>query len=272
MTSYVNPKDVVNPDAEPLTEAQVKEWFHDSWRPQGVFIKSHVDPNFKRDEKGVIFDDAQGDRGFGVVTFHILKTPILQDNQKIIGYYKLRGPPSFPDENTAHEFGTNIFASHDSYSRMVATPFGVMQPIVTEELTPEEQAMLDEAYSKQIAAEKDKEDAFVVQARQAERIAREKSKEFTKGSIDDYVRQQLRLHAAKTCIEKAQKRIKDAQIVLENSTKKVTKMESRHPNYVTEGLVHYKKSMVAIGDREPQDFFDQNLPDVKETELPGFFL
>lgn len=268
--SFVNPVDVVNPNAEPLTDAQTQIMLDDSWRPQYVFIKDHMDPNVKRDSEGVIFEDKKGERGWGVVTFHILKTPVLRDNSKIIGYYKLRGPPSFANEDDAHEYGTQIIKSHDSYSRMNATPFGVMQPIVVGELTPEEQELLDTAYKAEIETKKTQEEEFVRQQRLAERQARQINN--TEDGIVDYVRQQLRWHAATYRIQKTTETIIQANKVLETSKKEIDEMLKKNPQWEKEGLEYFKTTMTQMGEKEPTSYFDQNIPEREIQDLPGFFL
>lgn len=268
--SFVNPVDVLNPNAEPLTDTQTKIMLEDSFRPQYVFIKDHMDPNVKRNTEGAIFEDKDGERGWGVVTFHILKTPILRDNSKIIGYYKLRGPPSFANEGDAHEYGTQIIKSHDSYSRMNATPFGVMQPIVVGELTTEEQELLDAAYKEEIESKKSQEEEFVRQQRLAERQARQINN--SEEEIVNYVRQQLRWHAATYRIQKTTEIIVQANKVLEASRKEIDSMLMKNPQWEKEGFEYFKTTMMQMGEKEPTSYFDQNVPEKEIKDLPGFFL
>ena len=134
----------------------------------------------------------------------------------------------------------------------------------------EEQAT--EHYRQLISEQKDKEDRFIVQQRLAEEQARKLNEETTDdGTIDDYVRQQLRWHAADMRIRKYQKQIEEAERVMEESSLKIEGMLTTNPEYKEDGFRHFAAKMVEVGEREPESYYDQNLVEIEKNDLPSFF-
>jgi len=271
---YVNPSEIVKPDAEPLSDERTQEILHDSYRKSDVFIKDHMDPVFVMEEgtgKAVISDKAQ--RPWGVVSFHLLKQPIAingNQNQVMYGYYKIRGPGGFEEDGDAMHFAQQIFQSHDCYSKMFAAPFGVWQPLTTWEANVEE-AAAQEHFREEIASKKEDEEKFIVQQRLAEERARRINEEGIKdGSIDDYVKQQLRWHAADKRLEKAKKMIEEADRVMDEATIRITEMLASNPEYKEDGFQHFVDQMEAVGERTPTSYYDQVMLDMEKDDLPAF--
>lgn len=284
---YVNPNDILNPDAEPLSDERTREVLHDSYRRSDIFIKQHMDPPFINKEIKLVIDGKEqtfktdevvvgqeSQRPWGNISFTLLKQPIAVNgdpNKMFYGYYKLRGPGGFKSDGEAEQFATKIFQSHDAYSKMFSAPYGVTQPIMTHNTDiDEEQAT--EHYRQMIAEQKDKEDRFVVQQRLAEEQARKLNEETTDdGTIDDYVRQQLRWHAADMRIQKYRKQIEEAERVMDESSTKIEDMLTTNPEYKEDGFRHFAARMVEVGEREPESYYDQNLVEIEKEDLPSFF-
>lgn len=270
---YVEPNDILDPNAKPLTDQEANELLQDSWRTEKAFIKDHLDPVYVRNEKGQIVIKDDNPRPWGVLTFHLLKKPVAvggDPNKIIYGYYKLRGPGAFVDDDEAHAFGVKIFQGHDSYSLMRATPYGVMQPLTSWDADVTEQEAI-EHYRKEIESKREELDKFVARQRQAEERAREINDHgIVEGSIDDYVRQQLRWHAADKRIEKAKKMIEEAETVMDEAGLRIQEMLSEKPEYKEDGLKHFQEQMVAVGEPKPESYYDQAMVEIEKPDAPRF--
>ena len=255
----MNPADCLNPNAEPLSPEVVAKYFCDSYRPQHTFIRDQQDPNYRYDENGNTII-SEGDRQWGVVSFYILKNPLIVDgdmDKRIIGYYKLRGPGAFPDENLAGDFARKIYTEHDSYSTMYSTPYGIMQPIVSTVLTETQKADVEEIYKEEVKSQNAQVEAFLLEQRKIEERARKLNSGIVDESLDDYVKQQLRRHAADKKIKEAKELIEQCEAVVRDSHKKIVHMTKIHPEYKKTGLEYYKRTMVELGEKEPESFYDQ---------------
>lgn len=258
MSRYVNPADVLDPDAKDLTEEEVKEYFHDSYRMGRVFIKDNLDPVYVKNKDGDIVADANASRPWVIVCEQLLKQPLAIDGNMddvLYGYRKIRGP--FRDEEEALTVATKIFSSHDSYSRMNIVPVGSVQPIRTGDKTDKEDEIIA-TYREEIESKQDEEDNFVYQQRQAEKRARQVNEEKDDSTtLAYYTKIQLRLHAAERKKKRAEESIRDAERVHADSQKIIEEMDEKYPNYRGESLEYYQDVMVDHGMDKPESFYDQ---------------
>jgi len=276
MSRYVNPKDVVDPNAQDLTDQEVQEVLHDSYRKGRVFIKSHMYPVYRQNDKGEIIADNDAQRPWCIVSRMLLKQPIAidGDDKRVLYGYETIVPGIYRDEDEALTVATKIFKSHNSYAHLYAVPMGVVQEITTREVTNMEKE-LEAKYHEEIEEKQGEEDNYVIQQRKAEERAREVHKNNSKeGDLDDFVKQQLRIHSAEKRLETAKKTIKDCERVISEAQEKADKMLAEHPEYEDQALPHYQKLMEDCGFEKPDSFYDQfeierqgDVTDMLHTEI-----
>jgi hypothetical protein len=255
----MNPDECINSTAENLTPEQVTKYFCDSYRPQHAFIRTNEDPNYVYGENREIVTST-GPRQWGLVSFHILKAPLIIDDDPtkcIVGYYKLRGPGAFVDENEANHFASKIYTEHDSYTTMYSTPYGVIQPIITTILSEKLKPQVEELYNEEVKSQNSQIEAFLIEQRKIEERARKLSGGIEEESIEDYVKQQLRRHAADKKIMDAKKLIDECDKIVKDSHKRIVKMHKEHPDWKREAFEYYRRTMVELGEKEPKSFYDQ---------------
>lgn len=260
MSEYVNPGDIVNPDSEDLSEKEVEEVLMDSYRAGRHFIKSHNYPVYKQKENGEVAEDNDAQTPWCIISEMFLKHPIAIDgdeNRRLYGYRTVI-PGMYRDEDEARTVATKIFKSHNTYSKLMAVPTGSPQPIITWEVTNMEREM-ERTYIEEIEKNQAEEDNYVIQQRKAEERAREvQNNKFVEGDLDDFVKQQLRIHSAEKRLKIAQETIEDCKRVAKEAQEKVDKMLKEHPEYDDQALPHYQKTMMEYGFDKPESFYDQN--------------
>jgi hypothetical protein len=278
MEKYVDPQNVMDPNAESLTAKETDIQMADSFRTGRQFIKSAIDPvlptlpnqyllliNTLDKETGgkytSVFNQLREhfkrDRPVEAICWHIFKDPIkfLDKNGKEqfqYGWAKLRG-----EFATYGEMETEVRAimqDHDTYTRTYAYPKGVFFPISTADFSSEEVA--NTAYDKDIANSNDMRQKIIEMERKREDALIKMQEDTEPGSLEDYIRQKLRCCVAELRVQRAKLDIEKFQPILGNQTNIVAKMEKDHSNYFSEGLTLYQKKMEEIGFPVPTTFYE----------------
>lgn len=258
---YVNPNDVVNSEAKDLTDEQTQEVLHDSYRSDYVFIKDHIYPVYRTKEDGdvEVVEDPRVKRPWFILSELFLKQPlaISGDEKKVLYGYRNIVPVICRDEDEAVSIATKIFKSHNSYCHLRAVPGGIPQPITTWEVTNEEKG-LDVKYHDEIVLHQEEEDNFVLQQRKAEQKAKQvQQEEEVEGDLNDFIKQQLRLHSAEKRMKEAKQTLADCERVMIESQKKIDTMLQDHPEYDDQALPTYQDMMEELGFLRPESFYDQ---------------
>lgn len=279
MSKYVDPQDIMDPNAQPLSPDETEIQMQDSFRRGRQFIKSAIDPvlptlpnqylalietlDKETDRKyAVLFNKLKEhfstkDRPVEAICWHLFKEPIKfldKDGKEQVnyGWAKLRG-----EFATYGEMETEVRAlmqDHDTYTRTYAYPKGVFFPIATAEFATEEDAV--KAYDKDVANSHDMRQKIIEMERKREEALLKMQEETEEGSLEDYIRQKLRCCVAELRVERAKLDTEKFKPILEKQTAIVAKMEKEHPKYFADGLKLYQKKMEEIGFPVPSSFYE----------------
>lgn len=278
MEKYVDPQNIIDPNAASLTDDETAIQMVDSFRTGRQFIKSMTDPilptlpnqyvaliNTLDKETGGKYssvlnqlrDHFKRDRPVEAICWHIFKEPtkFLDKNGKEqlhFGWAKLRG-----EFSTYGEMETEVRAimqDHDTYTRTYAYPKGVFFPISTADFSSEEAAT--KAYDKDIANSNDMRQKIIDLERKREEALIKMQEDTEPGSLEDYIRQKLRCCVAELRVQRAKLDIEKFEPILGNQTNIVGKMEKDHSNYFSDGLKLYQKKMEEIGFPVPTTFYE----------------
>lgn len=276
---YVDPATIFDPNAEPLSEEETKFQMQDSFRVGRQFIKSMTDPvlptlpnnylslikNLDEQTEGkykIFFDKLREhfnrpQRPLEAVCLHLFEKPVMvpgKDGKEYphFGWIKLRG--EFSTVGEAEQEFNALMMEHDSYSRTVVHPKGVFFPVCMMDFATQQDLEhqfdqdiknMDNMRQKIIEAERKREQALIKMQEEAE-----------PGSLEDYVRQKIRMCTADTKVMRATADLKKFEPILAQQKAVTAKMETEHPNYYKDGLALYQEKMVEIGHPKPESFYD----------------
>jgi hypothetical protein len=274
--SYVDPQNIFDPKAPPLTEEETDVQMLDSFRTGRQFIKAVADPVTEnavsklvktlplcKDCRGLFKDASVLERPPCAVCFHLFKKPTILTDEKgeqhhHFGWVKLRG--EFPTNGTAENEIRGLMQDHDTYTKTELMPKGVFWPLTT--MTFKSQEAIDKMYDKDVKNQADIQKAMIEMERKKEE-ALEKMKEDTEpGSLEDYIKQKVRLCTAEVKLKKARELIAHFEPILETVTKEVALLEAENKNYPEDGLKLYQDKMTEIGYPVPLSFYDNITPGV----------
>jgi hypothetical protein len=277
--SYVDPATILNPNAPPLTEDDLKIQMQDSFRVGRQFIKTAIDPvvpvlpnNYLNLVK-ILDEQTQGkykiyfdklrehfdrpQRPFEAVCLHLFEKPVMitgKDGKEYphFGWIKLRG--EFNTFGEAEQEIQHIMQEHDTYSRTVIHQKGVFFPVTMAEFATQED--MEKRYDQDVKQADDMRKKVIEAERKREQALIKMQEEAEPGSLEDYVRQKIRMCTAETKVTRANMDLKKFEPILARQKSVTAKMETEHPNYYKDGLALYQEKMVEIGHPKPESFFD----------------
>uniref|UniRef100_A0A6C0JXF0 Uncharacterized protein n=1 Tax=viral metagenome TaxID=1070528 RepID=A0A6C0JXF0_9ZZZZ len=172
------------------------------------------------------------------------------------GWMKLRGQFSTYGEMEMEI--RPIMQDHDSYTRTHGQQKGVFFPITNAPFVTEEN--MKKVYDDDVKRRKDIDAKMVELTRKREDALQEMQKDVEPGSLHDYIRQKLKFCVADTMIQKGNANVKRFTPILAKQEALVSKMETDHPEYNTEGFKMYQEKMNEIGFPAPSSWYDGCIP------------
>lgn len=276
---YVDPVNILDTNAQSLTPEETAIQMQDSFRRGRQFIRSAIDPvlpvlqNQYLNLIKLLDDETQGkytvlldqlrkhfnrpDRPFEAICFHLFQTPSTikgNDGKEYphYGWAKCRGEfSSFAEMESEIQA---VMQDHDTYTRTTAFPKGAFFPITVAPL--EKMEDVEHKYDQDIKNASDMRQKIIEMERKREEILLKMQEDAEPGSLEDYIRQKLRLCVAETKIERARLDTEKFKPILEKQTSVVGKMETEHPNYFKDGLKLYQEKMEEIGFPKPGSYYD----------------
>ena len=206
MSRYVDPQDIQDPNAEPLTDAETDIVFQDSFRTGRQFIRSAEDPVTENplhayiksiplcDDCRPLFKEVeQTARPPCAVCWHLYKEPKTfvdskGDTHVIHGWAKLRG--QFPTNGMAENEIRTLMQEHDTYTKTEVMPKGNFFPITATVITNEER--MEQMYNDDVKKQDDIQQAMIEFERKKEDALVKMQEEAEPGSLEDYVKQKVR--------------------------------------------------------------------------------
>jgi hypothetical protein len=277
---YVDPAKISDPNAEPLTDEEVDIQMLDSFRTGRQFIKSAADPiteNFvlsflktipfckdcteltvKAVEKLKMLD-----RPPCGICWHLYKEPrkfTNNDGKEEIcyGWVKLRG--QHVTVGLAENEIRTLMQDHDTYTKTEIMPKGVFWPITTAIVKDEE--LMENMYNEDVNNQADIQQKMIEHERKREEVLVKMQEESAPGSLEDYIKQKVRLCTAELKIKKAKEMIEQFTPILEEVSVTVEKLEEENENYYDDGLVLYQEKMEEIGYPKPESYYANIMPGV----------
>jgi len=259
-----------------LTDEEVEIQFADSFRTGRQFIKSAADPITEnaihayvktlplcKECKEYFKEAEQVERPPCGVCFHFYKEPKTYTDKEgnvhtIYGWIKLRG--QFPTNGTAENEIRSLMQEHDTYTKTELMPKGVFWPLTSTVIHSEER--MEEMYNEDVKRQDDIKQAMIEFERKKEEALVNMQKESEPGSLEDYVKQKVRLCTAEVKLQKAKEIIKTFTPILEKVEGVVGAMEDEHENYYDDGLVLYQEKMEEIGYPKPTSYYDNIAPGI----------
>lgn len=292
MSRYVDPQEILDPNAKPLTKEETDFQMQDSFRTGRQFIRTVIDPilptmgNYylelliqlrhlsNKTEKSKDDDEKIADiyeklgthfskqeRPVEAICFHLFKEPVMitgKDGKQAphYGWAKLRGEfATFGDMELEVRA---LMQDHDCFTRTFCYPKGTFFPITTAELTSQEE--VEHMYDQDIARVDDMKQAIIAMERKREAAMLEMQKDAEPGSLEDYIKQKVRFCVSELKVQKCKVEMEKFIPILKDATNIVNELETKHPNYYADGLALYQAKMEEIGMPKPSSFYDGSLP------------
>lgn len=276
---YVDPVNIMNPNAKSLTDEEVDIQMLDSFRTGRQFIKSAEDPvteNFiAKFLKTIPFcvDCAEMcvksvnnmemlDRPPCGVCFHLYKEPkkyTYEGKEEVCyGWIKLRGQHA--TVGLAENEIRTLMQDHDTYTKTEIMPKGVFWPITTAIVKDKE--LMENMYNEDVTKQEDVQKKIVEYERKREATLVKMQEESLEGSLEDYIKKKVRLCTAELKIKRAKEIIEQFTPILESVTVEVDELEDKHENYYDDGLKLYQEKMEEIGYPRPESYYDNIMPGV----------
>ena len=279
MSRYVDPEQIMDPNAQPLTDEEVDQQMLDSFRTGRQFIKSAEDPVtenfltaflktmvFCEDCKEMTEKAVQNlgllERPPCAVCFHLYKQPKTFEyegkEQICYGWIKLRGQHA--TVGTAENEIRTIMQDHDTYTKTEIMPKGVFWPITT--AIVKDADLMEGMYNEDVKKQDDIKQAMVEFERKRENTLIKMQEESEPGSLEDYIKQKVRYCTAELKLQKAKEIIEQFTPILDEVSKIVNEMEDTHANYYDDGLKLYQEKMEEIGYPKPESYYDNISPGI----------
>jgi len=276
---YVDPEQIMDPNAQPLTNEEVKEVMADSFRTGRQFIKAAEDPitenflpaflktlPFCQDCKEMTDKATENlgliDRPPCAVCFHLYKEPKVFNydgkEQICYGWIKLRGQHA--TVGVAENEIRTLMQDHDTYTKTEIMPKGVFWPITT--AIVKDKDLMEKMYNEDVSKQDDIKQAMIEFERKKEDALVKMQEDAEPGSLEDYIKKKVRFCTAEVKLQKAREVIEQFTPILESATKEVDELEDANENYYDDGLKLYQEKMEEIGYPKPESYYDNITPGV----------
>jgi hypothetical protein len=238
----------IHPNRESLNnsqlEAATKELYH----------KDYTKLDFPRNMKFAVDPKVSG-QTYGLISFLPSKNAV-PDKDGCFGILKLRG--NFSSEVEADKWAEKIIKDHDTYADIDTVFVGRPFPLFVDNekyasKTREidiRKVVTDIQKSSQIEKQqKEQKEIQEIQERQRKLLNKETEEEKDKSvcDLDYYVTLRVKKANAMAAIDDAEKRIKEAQEVIDNVSKEIEEFDEKEPTYKEEYVEKYKNALGVIG-------------------------
>lgn len=283
--SYVDPVNIINPDAKSLTSEETAIQMQDSFRTGRQFIKTMVDPILPTlsnhyidsllkleklvtptDETKLIFNSLKShfskqERPVEAYCWHLFEKPTIikgSDGKEYLhyGWMKLRG--EFPTWGEMEMEVRAIMQDHDTYTRTFGQRKGVFFPITLAPFSSESD--MEKMYDEDIKRQDDVKQKMIEMARKREEALLKMQEDVEDGSLEHYIQQKLKFCVADTMITRAKVNIEKFTPILAKQAKLVKELETQYPNYNKDGFALYQDKMKEIGYPVPSSWYDGCVP------------
>jgi hypothetical protein len=238
----------VNPNREPLDVDQLAIAMKD------LHHKDIVNDKYIRNMKFGVDPKISGQH-FGLISF-IPSQNATPDSDGCFGILRLRG--NFSTESEADMWAENLVKNHDSYAEIDTVFVGRPVPLFlnNERFTSKTREIdirkVVTDIQKADAAEKAKKEQKEIQdiqERQRKLLNKETEEEKEKAltSLDYYVELRVKKANARALIDEAEKKIKEANEVIDKVSLEIAELDEKEPTYKDEFIEKYKQALIAVG-------------------------
>jgi len=238
----------IHPNREPLTNSQLQD------AKQELHNKEFTKLTFPKNMKFACDPKVSG-QVYGLLSFIPSKTAI-PDKDGCFGIIKLRG--NFSTENEADMWAEKLIRDYDSYFDIDTVRVGIPFPIfANNEIYTSKTREIDirktvTDIQKQGAIEKqqkEQKEIQEIQERQRKLLNKEtdeeKDKSFT--DLDYYIELRVKKANALCVIDEAEKKIQEAQAVVDKISKEIEEFDEKEPTYKDEYVEKYKQALGVVG-------------------------
>lgn len=228
------PKDVYDPSAKPLDQAELKVALRNNATSHREFIRANVDQPI-------------ADQDWGDIAFNFLETPlILPDNQPFYGWFKLRG--SYPNEDSAVKYIERMLQHHDSKSKNWAVPVGKWVPLTSSNmLTKQFHEVSNDEWRKNEQTTKQKEKEQIADIRTREEKLKAGTEQYEEDSLDFYITKKVGMAEVEYTAKRAADTLRQAEKSLEKIKKTISSLDAKYPEHKKNALAKYNEERVAAG-------------------------
>jgi len=238
----------IHPNRDPLTKEQLEV------AKKELYNKEYTKLDFPRNMKFGIDPKVAG-QVYGLISF-IPSKNAKPDQDGCFGILKLRG--NFGSETEADKWAEKLIKDHDTYSEIDTVFIGRPFPLFIDnekyaQKTREidiRKIVTDNQKAAQVEKQqKEQKEIQEIQERQRKLLNKEteEEKDSAVTDIDYYVTLRVKKANAMAVVDEAEKRIKEAQEVIDKVSKEIEEFDEKEPTYKDEYIEKYKAALGVVG-------------------------